>query len=111
LLFKHFIGSCLEEPFFNLFIHYLFIKKINMPRIKDSLGEPQKEIIMYQGTVESLANNTLTADYFEFLKKILNEGYVLKFKNDHETDSITVINDVNHLKNYINNNQGYDFLA
>jgi len=81
-----------------------------MARIKENFDDPRSEIIMYQGTVEALENNTLIKDYFVLLKKILNEGYVLKFKNDHESDNLTEIESVQHLKSYINDIQGYNFL-
>jgi hypothetical protein len=82
-----------------------------MARVIDSFPMPKKTIVMYQETVETLFNNTLINDYFELLKKILNEGYTIIFKNDHDSDNLTEIKDVQHLKNYINNIQGYKFVV
>lgn len=82
-----------------------------MARISLERREPKKEIFMSQKTIENLFNNTLIFDFFDTLKKVIDEGYTLIFESYGGDDNHTRIQDANHLKNYINNIQGAKVLS
>lgn len=69
-----------------------------MARQSDQMHAPDNTIVLYQQTIESLANNTLINDYFSVLKKMIDEGYTLNFIGYH--DDPTQIQSESHLRNY-----------
>lgn len=82
-----------------------------MSRYSDSHHAPPKVIRFYQHTVDDLVNNTLTHDFFEFLKKAMQEGYELVFVSySEDDDNETTIQSENHLRNYLNRVQGVRML-
>lgn len=81
-----------------------------MARFKEDKRKPSSKIMMLQQTVENLSNNDITIDYFNMLKKIINQGYILYFQGYGGEEDLTEIKDVSHLKNYINTLQDFSII-
>ncbi len=70
------------------------------------LPKPKAEITMFIETMNDLRFNPLIVEYYNSLKKFIEEGYTLKFNLAGYTDDYTLINDINHLKNFFNDVNG-----
>jgi hypothetical protein len=62
--------------------------------------KPQKEIKLCLETIEDLADNKLSKDYFLFLQNLLKEGHSHGFYRIKDLDKITTVTDLNHLGNF-----------
>lgn len=75
-----------------------------MARYSESLPNCEKQINLYQQTIEDLRNNTLAQAYFECLSNFFREGYILRFNGlGGKGDNLTEIESLAHLKNYFKN--------
>jgi hypothetical protein len=69
--------------------------------------EPSNEVIFYEQTISSLINNTLIYDFFNLVKKVMSEGYKIKFIG--LSDEPTEIENERHLRNYFKMHSVYRF--
>lgn len=78
-----------------------------MGRFSQLHPSPAKEIRVFQETFDDLVNNTLTIALFDVLNKAIAEGTQIKFVSyGGGEDNEKVIQNEEHLSNYINNIQG-----